>query len=120
MRAPISRRRRPHVGRCPVTVGGEPPIQEPLRLVLLGRDQSDDTLADASWGDVGVEWRDETVGDYRPTRFSMTSVSAVTVLVSAPLPCSSRRGSEVGPHFPWAHPFRFRPRDRPSCYSACY
>jgi hypothetical protein len=41
--------------RDPVPVCPQAPLEEPVRLVLLGRDQPDDVLAQALGNGVGVE-----------------------------------------------------------------
>jgi len=38
-----------------VPVGGQAPLEEPLGLVLLGRDQSDDVLVEALGGALGLD-----------------------------------------------------------------
>ena len=45
----------------PVAVGAQAPFEQPLRLVLLGRDQRDDVLAESRGDDIGVEIGDEPV-----------------------------------------------------------
>src|SRR6266705_1124277 len=45
----------------PVAVGVEPPLEHPLRLALLRRDETDDVLAQAGRHDVGFDVGDEPV-----------------------------------------------------------
>ena len=47
--------------RLPVAKGFQPPLGEPRRLVLLGRDEADGVLAQARRDGVGLDVRDETV-----------------------------------------------------------
>ena len=47
--------------REPVAVRLEAPLEQPVRLVLLGRDQPDDVLVQPPGGDVGLDVGDEAV-----------------------------------------------------------
>ena len=44
-----------------MAVGLQPPFQQPVGLVLLGRDQSDDVFAQSRGDDIGVDIGDEAV-----------------------------------------------------------